>query len=154
MLFRSDKDLLWDEGGLAGIYKFMNRAWRIVNDLMGAADEETLFQPGASEDEGIKALEQLVRERHRVVGKVVDDFDRNNFNTALAAIMELTNAASDYLRKRSPEQRAACEESRAVDADVAEVLVKLLAPFAPHWAEELWHAVLGKDGSVHTQPWP
>ena len=149
-----DKDLLWDEGGLAGIYKFMNRALRIVNDLMGAADEETLFQPGASEDEGIKALEQLVRERHRVVGKVVDDFDRNNFNTALAAIMELTNAASDYLRKRSPEQRAACEESRAVDADVAEVLVKLLAPFAPHWAEELWHAVLGKDGSVHTQPWP
>mgnify|MGYP002230276494 FL=1 len=94
-----DKDLLWDEGGLAGIYKFMNRAWRIVNDLMGAADEETLYQPGASEDEGIKALEQLVRERHRVVGKVVDDFDRNNFNTALAAIMELTNAASDYLEQ-------------------------------------------------------
>ena len=110
-----DKDLLWDEGGLAGIYKFMNRAWRIVNDLMGAADEETLFQPGASEDEGIKALEQLVRERHRVVGKVVDDFDRNNFNTALAAIMELTNAASDYLRKCS---LRACRlrGSRAVDA--------------------------------------
>ena len=149
-----DKDLLWDEGGLAGIYKFMNRAWRIVNDLMGAADEETLYQPGASEDEGIKALEQLVRERHRVVGKVVDDFDRNNFNTALAAIMELTNAASDYLRKCSPEERAGCEGSRAVDAEVAEVLVKLLAPVAPHWAEELWHAVLGKDGSVHTQPWP
>ena len=41
-----DKDLLWDEGGLAGIYKFMNRAWRIVNDLMGAADEETLYQAG------------------------------------------------------------------------------------------------------------
>ena len=149
-----DKDLLWDEGGLAGIYKFMNRAWRIVNDLMGAADEETLYQPGASEDEGIKALEQLVRERHRVVGKVVDDFDRNNFNTALDTIMELTNAASDYLRKCSPEERAGCEGSRAVDAEVAEVLVKLLAPFAPHWAEELWHAVLGKDGSVHTQPWP
>ena len=89
-----------------------------------------------------------------MVGKVVDDFDRNNFNTAIAAIMELTNAASDYLRKCSPEERAACEGSRAIDPDVAEVIVKLMAPIAPHWAEELWHAVLGREGSVHTQPWP
>ena len=42
-----DKDLLWDEGGLAGIYKFMNRAWRVVNDLVGKAGEETLFAEGS-----------------------------------------------------------------------------------------------------------
>ena len=95
-----------------------------------------------------------MRERHRVVGKVVDDFDRNNFNTAIAAIMELCNAAADYLRKCSPEERAASAASQAVDAEVAEVIVKLMAPIAPHWAEELWHAVLGREGSVHTQPWP
>lgn len=48
----------------------------------------------------------LLRERHRVAGKVVDDFDRNNFNTAIAAIMELVNAIGDYLRKVGP--GAAC----------------------------------------------
>ena len=84
-----DKDLSpGTRGGLAGIYKFMNRAWRIVNDLVGAAGEESLYQSGATEAEGAEALKTLVRERHRVVRKVVDDFDRNNFNTAIAAIME------------------------------------------------------------------
>ena len=150
-----DKDMLWDEGGLAGIYKFMNRAWRIVCDLAGAADEDTLFAGAESSVEAAhKASKAVLRERHRVVGKVVDDFDRNNFNTAIAAIMELCNAAADYLRKCSPEERAASAASQAVDAEVAEVIVKLMAPIAPHWAEELWHAVLGREGSVHTQPWP
>ena len=85
---------------------------------------------------------------------MVDDFDRNNFNTAIAAIMELCNAAGDYLRKCSSDERAACEDSRAIDPEVAEVIVKLMAPIAPHWAEELWHDVLGREGSVHVQPWP
>ena len=149
-----DKDLLWDEGGLAGIYKFMNRAWRIVCDLAGQAGEDSLFYPGVSVEDGKKAASALNRERHRVVGKVACDFDRNNFNTAIAAIMELCNVAGDYLRKVSPEVRAECEHLRALDADVACVIVKLLAPIAPHWAEELWHAVLGHDDSVHVQPWP
>ena len=149
-----DKDLIWDEGGLAGIYKFMNRAWRIVCDLTGQGGEDSLYQPGASEDDGKKAALALNRERHRVVGKVIDDFDRNNFNTAIAAIMELCNAAGDYLRKVSPETRESCEHLRALDADVAQVIVKLLAPIAPHWAEELWHTVCGHEDSVHVQPWP
>ena len=81
--------------------------------------------------------------------KVVDDFDRNNFNTALAAIMELTNAASDYLRKCSPEERAGCEGSRAVDAEVAEVLVKLLGSFRRIGAEELVGMRCGKTVRAH-----
>ena len=145
-----DKELLWNEDGLAGMYKFLNRAWRIVNDLVGAADEETLYQPGASEAEGAEAAKVLNRERHRVVGKVADDFARNNFNTAISAIMELCNAASDYLRKVGPEQRAGSEFC----ADIAETIVKLMAPICPHWAEELWACVLGNEGSVHTSGWP
>lgn len=149
-----DKDLLWDESGLAGIYKFMNRAWRIVYDLVGHAGDESFYQEGASLKEGKEAAKKLNRERHRVVGKVVDDFERNNFNTALAAIMELTNAAGDYLRKMSFEVRANNEYFKALNDEVAEVLVKLMAPFAPHWAEELWHTALNRNGSVHAQPWP
>ncbi|MGI6045532.1 MAG: leucine--tRNA ligase [Eggerthellaceae bacterium] len=155
ILFMSppDKDLLWDEGGLAGLYKFLNRAWRIVNDLVGAAGEETYYQPG-SEAKVDELAATLNRERHRVVGKVIDDFDRNNFNTAIAAIMELCNAAGDYLHAASFDQRKASEKLSALDADVADVICKLLAPIAPHWAEELWHTALDGTGSIHHESWP
>lgn len=149
-----DKELQWNEDGLAGMYKFLNRAWRMVNDLAGKAGEETSFQAGAKAEEAKKAHDELLRERHRVVGKVIDDFARNNFNTAIAAIMELVNATGDYLRKNSAEDRAANAELVAFDKEIAEVIVKLLAPMAPHWAEELWRDVLDNETSVHKEAWP
>lgn len=149
-----DKELQWNEDGLAGMYKFLNRAWRMVNDLAGKAGEETSFQAGAKAEEAKKAHDELLRERHRVVGKVIDDFARNNFNTAIAAIMELVNATGDYLRKNSAEDRAANAELVAFDKEIAEVIVKLLAPMAPHWAEELWQDVLDNETSVHKEAWP
>lgn len=149
-----DKELQWNEDGLAGMYKFLNRAWRMVNDLAGKAGEETSFQAGAKAEEAKKAHDELLRERHRVVGKVIDDFARNNFNTAIAAIMELVNATGDYLRKNSAEDRAANAELVAFDKEIAEVIVKLLAPMAPHWAEELWQDVLDNETSVHKETWP
>ena len=149
-----DKELQWNEDGLAGMYKFLNRAWRMVNDLAGKAGEETSFQAGAKAEEAKRAHDELLRERHRVVGKVIDDFARNNFNTAIAAIMELVNATGDYLRKNSAEDRAANAELVAFDKEIAEVIVKLLAPMAPHWAEELWQDVLDNETSVHKEAWP
>lgn len=149
-----DKELQWNEDGLAGMYKFLNRAWRMVNDLAGKAGEETSFQAGAKAEEAKKAHDELLRERHRVVGKVIDDFARNNFNTAIAAIMELVNATGDYLRKNSAEDRAANAELVTFDKEIAEVIVKLLAPMAPHWAEELWQDVLDNETSVHKEAWP
>ncbi len=153
MLFMGppDKEKLWNEDGLAGMYKFLNRLWRQVNDLAGKADDETLFAGGA---QNAALAEKLMRERHRVVGKVEADFERNNFNTALAAIMELSNATGEYLRAVPAEVRAADPKLAAVDAEVAEVIVKLMAPIAPHWAEELWQTVLCREGSVHNAPWP
>lgn len=149
-----DKELQWNEDGLAGMYKFLNRAWRTVNDLANAADDRTFFQEGAKAGEAEAARDALLRERHRVVGKVIDDFGRNNFNTAIAAIMELVNAAGEYLRKNAPADRAADDGLSALDAEVAEVIVSLLAPIVPHWAEELWTTVLGRDGSIHDKAWP
>lgn len=147
-----DKELLWNEEGLAGMYRFLNRAWRQVYDLRGRAGEETLFQPnGTDAKKAAEAFKIMMRERHRVVGKVTDDFERNNFNTAIAAIMELSNAIGTYLRMADDEKRAADDGSLA---EVAEVLVKLLAPFVPHWADELWQTVLGHDTCIHAQSWP
>ena len=148
-----DKELQWNEDGLAGMYKFLNRVWRMVGDLAGVAGEDTLCQEGGKLS-AAEAAKVLVRERHRVCGKVVEDFDRNNFNTAIAAIMELANATGDFLHAASAEERAANAELKALSADIAEVLVKLLSPICPHWSEELWHTVLGHEGSVHVEPWP
>ena len=157
MLFMGppDKEKLWNEDGLAGMAKFLNRLWRQVNDLACAAGEDTLFEAAPDPEAAVKVAQKLMRERHRVVGKVSDDFDRNNFNTAIAAIMELSNVTGEYLRAFSPEARGACPDHQALDAEVAATLVKLMAPIAPHWAEELWQTVLGHpDSSVHSQPWP
>ena len=122
-------------------------------DLKREAGEDTLFN-GGSKLNAADAFKTLMRERHRVVGKVSDDIDRNNFNTAIAAIMELVNSTNDFLRAAGAEERAANAEWAAGCDEVAEVIVKLLAPFAPHWAEELWTTVLGNEPSIHNQPWP
>lgn len=155
VLFMSppDKEKLWNEDGLAGMYKFLNRLWRQVYDLVGAAGEDTLYQ-AAGKKSAKELAEELNRERHRLVGKVVEDVERNNFNTAIAAIMELSNAVGNYLRAASAEERAQDAELAAFDRELADVLVELMAPFTPHWSEELWHTPLGHDTSVHEQPWP
>ncbi len=156
MLFMGppDKEKLWNEDGLAGMFKYLNRVWRIVNDLVGKAGEDTLFDPEADSSKAHELAMAMKRERHRVVGKVSEDFDRNNFNTALAAIMELTNAAGTFLRVRPAEHRMNCKTGGPLCRDVAETLVKLLAPIVPHMAEELWQTTLEGEGSVHQQPWP
>ena len=149
-----EKEKLWNDDGLPGMYKFLNRLWRQVHDLAGKAGDETLFQQKPSDEAAVAAAKKLVRERHRVVQKVSADIERNNFNTAIAAIMELSNAAGEYLRAFSPDTRAACPDHRALDADVAETLVKLMAPIAPHITDELWREALGREGFLYGEPWP
>lgn len=144
-----DKDLQWDEDGLAGIYKFLNRMWRQVYDLMGQAGDVTLFEGSRAKVSAADAKKALIRERHRVVGKATQDFATSSFNTAIAAIMELSNAAGAYLRAASADDRDA-----DVCRDVAEAMVKLLSPMAPHMCEELWQTILGHTTSVHLEPWP
>ncbi len=144
-----DKDLQWDEDGLAGVYKFLNRVWRQVYDLMGQAGEATLFEGARAKVKPEEAKKTLIRERHRVVGKVTHDFKTNSFNTAISAIMELSNAAGAYLRAASADTR-----DEAFCREIAEVLVKLLSPMAPHMCEELWQTVLGHTDSVHLESWP
>ena len=61
---------------------------------------------------------------------------------------------SDFLRARPADHRMNCENGKAITRDVAETIVKMMAPIVPHWAEELWSTVLEGEGSVHDQPWP
>ncbi|NTU89069.1 MAG: leucine--tRNA ligase, partial [Actinobacteria bacterium] len=137
-----DKDLEWEQSGLDGMSKFLNRTWRLVYELVEDAQSAGAFTNEAHE-------KTLNRELHRVIAKVSADIERFNFNTALAAIMELFNATQDYLKSTASSSRSA-----ELEIHTATTLVLLLAPFAPHWAEELWHDALGKDTSVHLESWP
>ena len=149
-----DKDLDWSQESLEGIYRFLNRVWRSVFDLLGAevVDEEgtrlSLYDTNLDEAAALERGKQLNRELHRVIGKVTADFDRFNFNTAISALMELVNATGAYLKV--PLDR----RDEALAREVARALVLLVAPMAPHMAEELWHVALDETGSVHLAPWP
>jgi leucyl-tRNA synthetase len=151
-----DKDLEWSQDGMEGIYRSCTRFYRIVHDLLGAADEDTLFNRshGFEDTQRDELATKLWRERHRVTGKVENDFNRYNFNTAIAALMELGNAASAYLNCHSADERAASPETTANCRELAETIALLLSPMAPHLAEELWQGVLGHSDSIHRQLWP
>ncbi|NTW28005.1 MAG: leucine--tRNA ligase [Coriobacteriia bacterium] len=139
-----DKDLEWSYEGLDGMFRFLTRVWRIVTE----SAEEARSGCGVVAA-GDPAGKTLHRELHRVIGKVTEDIGRFQFNTAISAIMELSNAGHDYRR-----DMAVGERDLVLLGELADTLTLLLAPFVPHMAEELWRVVLGHEGSVHTQAWP
>ncbi len=159
MLFMGppEKEKLWNENSLDGIHRFLNRIWRQVYDLLGEAGEETYSEVADAAVDAAAATaaaDKLLRERHRVVGKATDDIERNQYNTAVAAIMELSNATGEFLRGTSPQWRASDAAARDLSRDVAETIAKLIAPMSPHVADELWQTALGHGESIHAQPWP
>ncbi len=139
-----DKDLDWSYEGLDGMWRFLNRAWRLVDETAEETSNvlDAVRMPGPVE----KALRRAVAAS---VAKCGDDIERFQFNTAISALMEYVNAAYDYRRDVPADER-----DHALMRSVARDLTLMLAPFAPHMAEELWHEVLGESGSVHRTPWP
>ena len=142
-----EKDFDWDEDAVAGANRFIKRAWRIVWQLANGGNADAKLAKASLGEVG----KTLYRERHRTIAKCTEDFDRQQFNTAISAIMELVNAASAYLNAC---EKGAEELDPALAWLVATDIVSLLAPICPFWADELWHAALGHTESVYTAPWP
>ena len=140
-----EKDFDWDPKAVEGANRFIKRAWRIVWQLAETAGAAASLDKGALS----KPALELYRERHRTLAKCTEDFDRGQFNTAISAMMELVNAASAYINAVP-----AAERDAALTALVACDIVSVLAPICPFACEELWHAALGREGSVYTAPWP
>lgn len=140
-----EKDFDWDPKAVEGANRFIKRAWRIVWQLAETAGDAASLDKGALS----KPALELYRERHRTLAKCTEDFDRGQFNTAISAMMELVNAASAYINAVNGAERDA-----ALTALVACDIVSVLAPICPFVCEELWHAALGREGSVYTAPWP
>ncbi|MGI8503285.1 MAG: leucine--tRNA ligase [Hassallia sp.] len=139
ILFKAppEKDLEWEDADVEGQFRFLNRVWRLVTsvDNIDAIHRVTTKELS-------KAEKELRRAIHTAIKEVTEDLEGDyQFNTAISELMKLSNALAD----------ASCKDSR-IYAEGIQSLVMLLAPFAPHIAEELWH-LLGNSDSVHTQPW-
>ena len=146
ILFASppERDLEWSDQGVEGAARFLGRLWRIVHHFADAVVAAPAGYDAASLDANEKELRRAL---HATIRKVTDDVaDRFNFNTAISSIMELVNAMHAYRDAAETVQPALLRET-------VEALLRLLAPFAPHIAEEIWQQ-LERSGSIHQQAWP
>ena len=141
-----DRDLDWQDSGIAGIQRFLGKVYRVVTKNIGNAPDAAA---GKSADAPLSPGErQIQRKLHQTIKRVSDDFQgRWHFNTCISAIMELVNALYTF------EESSSAGSSSALLADVKRDLVLLLAPFAPYLAHELWE-MLGEKGSLLKAPWP
>ncbi|MFB3073699.1 MAG: leucine--tRNA ligase [Candidatus Methylomirabilales bacterium] len=142
-----EKDLEWSDKGVEGAFRFLNRVYRLVD---GWADE--LSRPAAPISFNDLTVGRAVHQKaHLTIKKVTEDLDRDfHFNTAIAALMELVNVLGQFELRGDPAEEA---ERRYVARFAVETLLVLLAPFAPHLAEELWEH-LGHGSSIFAESWP
>lgn len=131
----------WDDSGIMAIDKFLNRIWRIVTDNLEQIKNPKDSGSGTSENNLLKVL-------HNSIKGVTTDTERFHFNTAISRIMELLNEISRYTSEILPDK-----QNTALLKETFRTLVILLAPFAPHLAEELWEKI-GEKPSVFNQRWP
>jgi leucyl-tRNA synthetase len=137
-----EKDLEWSDEGVEGVHRFLGRVWRLV-----ASWVESGAGAGAAAHDADERIARIRRAMHRTIRRVTSDIENGyHFNTAVAALMEYVNALSEFKATESPALRPAMIEA-------LDTLAVLLAPFAPHLADELW-SELRHEPSVAQQPWP
>jgi leucyl-tRNA synthetase len=158
ILFKAppEKDLEWDDADVEGQFRFLQRLWRLVDAAVqrGVQLAPKTDQPAPSETGRLSGIElsdserELRRAVHTAISEISADLDGDvQFNTAIAELMKLSNAMGEHLEAASTP--VACEALTS--------LLVLLAPFAPHLAEELWQKLgANADGtnSIHHQSWP
>jgi len=135
-----ERDLEWNDQGVEGMSRFLHRLWRLVHALAPRLADPTTVVPGGLGEVDLD-LHRLV---HRTIARVSEDVvERLHFNTAIAAIMELVSGLADR----------ADAAGAAVLREAVDVSLRLLAPFVPHIASELWE-VTGHASEVDREPWP
>ena len=147
MLFAAppEANLEWSESGLEGISRFLARVHRIVHEIAALPQEAPPAHPSAEANAVRRAV-------HQTLARVTNDIEvRFQFNTAIAALMELMNELIPVAAKAIENEAPIGIVSALHEA--ARLLIRMLSPFAPHLADEL-HAVLGGEGFVLCEPWP
>jgi leucyl-tRNA synthetase len=123
----------WDSKGIQGVVRWLNDVWDIV----------TAYQPPETGDPA--AERDIDRKLHQAIKRVTDGLENFSFNTSIAGLMSLRNDLKDFIR--------AGNVGAAAWRDAVQVMLRLMAPFTPHIAEELW-AQQGHPYSIHQQSWP
>jgi leucyl-tRNA synthetase len=161
-----EKEVEWTDTGLEGSYRFLTRVWRFVEPLSGVLGSA----PAVAAVAEFSATERALRRKtHQTIARLTEDlYPRVHLNTAISGLMELVNelyAFGDTTALFKPGRRAAAEQEAAPQApdvpastlaagrEAVEALVRLLSPFAPHMAEELWES-LGHSGGIVAAGWP
>ena len=133
-----EKDLQWEDAGVEGQFRFLNRVWRLVSEYIENKPKQVKKIETFS-----KTDKDLRRAIHTAIKEISEDLEGDyQFNTAISELMKLSNALGDNKCFESPIYREGIE-----------TLLILLSLFAPHLSEELWQA-LGHSQSIHLQPWP
>ena len=120
-------DAEWDDRGIEGVSRFLNRFWNLVMD---------------NKDKDVKASKEMIKLRHKLVYDIEYRFNQFSLNTVISGFMEYNNKLIELARKEG-----------GIDKETLKTFVILLAPFAPHIGEELWQQLGGTDSVFHAQ-WP
>ncbi|HJT23555.1 MAG TPA: class I tRNA ligase family protein, partial [bacterium] len=136
-----ERDAEWDDRAVEGGFRFLNRVWKLFQELLERPD----FSAGGTPEAATEMDKEVRRKTHQTIHKVTQDMNGGfKFNTAISAMMELINLLYDY--KEAPDAKT------PILREAVEALIKLLGPFTPHIAAEMWSRV-GK-GELLDAGWP
>jgi leucyl-tRNA synthetase len=133
----------WDPQGIEGTARWIRRVWTLFTDPSERSEAQSKRQPGTTSEETLRNLRRRV---HQTLRRVTHDFENFEFNTIISGLMELLN---EMYKAREAGAAGSPEWDEAQD-----IYVRMLAPIAPHIAEELWTVHMGKPYSIHKQSWP
>jgi leucyl-tRNA synthetase len=151
-----ENELVWNEAGIEGAVRFLQRVWRFVHKWQAKLSEPSAVADGFSKNsdnsaDGIQppvtaggSDRKLRQKTHQTIKRIEENFESLQFNTPVAALMELSNAIYDF--KVEPE--TASESDIFAIREAVEALILMLAPFAPHTAEELYSQIIGNDDGI------
>ncbi len=143
-----EKDLDWNDRGVEGASRFLNRLWRFIHAHLDELRAASPARPAGLSTAG-RAFRRTI---HETIQRVTADIEKDfHFNTAISAVMELVNALLEF--ERVSMERVSREERQGLLRAAVEATVLLLGPVCPHVTEELW-AALGHTESLFKQPWP
>jgi leucyl-tRNA synthetase len=149
-----DASVVWDERGIVGVARFLERYWRLAHDIaketgdrrleIGRLGDWEIERPAAGRQ--LPADETLERMRHKMIKRITREMEQFRFNTAVAGLMEYLNGLIAV--------REAGQGTTEQWRDTIATFTLLLAPISPFITEEIWQRLLGRSDSVHRQPWP
>ncbi|MDO8682275.1 MAG: leucine--tRNA ligase [Armatimonadota bacterium] len=151
-----DQDAEWNDQGIEGVYRFLNRVWRTVTNGIDEGYYIPEWRNHIGQIEPSQDLMDLRRKVHQTISKVTRDIVGFHFNTAVSSLMELMNtlmATEASASKNKPKHSDDLHDLRVIWSEAVENLALILSPFAPHLADELWEQ-LGKSGSAYQTEWP